>query len=458
MSPEETGSSEDPVRRYRERTAASRDRYEEAREVMPGGGTRNAVYHAPYPTYLTEGEGARVIDEDGNGYVDFLNNYTTLVHGHAHPDIVERAVERTRRGNALGGPHREQVEWAHHLCERVPAIETIRFTNSGTEATMNAIRAARAYTGNDLVAKFEGVYHGTHDDVQVSVGPPTHLAGPAGDPESVPESAGLPASTTEDVITLPFNDADAVVEKLTRHREELAGVIVAPLMGSKVIPGTAEFIGRLDAWTTEADVPLIFDEVISLRVAHGGAHADYGIEPDLVTFGKIIGGGFAVGAFGGREDVMEGFDPRGGPDIVHSGTFNANPVTAAAGLEALKGLTPGEVERINDLATDIVERSREVFGEHGIAARITHYGSLFNVYLTDGPVEDYRDAHASHHDLEERLYFELLDEGIRMAPKLMGCTSTPMDGAEVDEFVEGLDAALGRLRPAVEARAPDLVR
>jgi glutamate-1-semialdehyde 2,1-aminomutase len=457
MHPEETGRSDDPVRRYRERTGASRDLYEEARESMPGGGTRNAVYHAPYPAYLTEGEGPRVTDEDGNTYLDFLNNYTTLIHGHADPDVVGPAVERVKRGNALGGPHREQIEWARHLCERAPAVERIRFTNSGTEATMNAIRAARAYTGNDVVAKFEGVYHGTHDDVQVSVGPPTHLAGPARDPESVPESAGLPASTTEEVITLPFNDPDAAERKLERHREDLAGVILCPLMGSKVVPGTDAFIDRLDEWTTEADVPLIFDEVISFRVSEGGAHADYGVEPDLVTFGKIIGGGFAVGAFGGRAAVMSGFDPRGGPEIVHSGTFNANPVTAAAGLAAMEAYTAEEAGRINDLAADIVARSRETFDDHGIAAEITHYGSLFNVYLTDGPVEDYRTAHASHHGLEERLYFELLEEGIRTAPKLMGCTSTAMDEAEADAFVEGLDAALGRLRPAVEAHAPDLV-
>ncbi|MFB6105410.1 MAG: aspartate aminotransferase family protein [Halobacteriaceae archaeon] len=445
------------VRRYYERTPTSRELNERARASMPGGSTRNATYTDPYPTYLVEGEGSRVVDEDGTEYVDFLNDYTTLVHGHAPEPVVERAVERVRRGAALGGASRPQVEWAEHMVERSPAVEQIRFTNSGTEATMNAVRAARAYTGNDLLAKFEGCYHGTHNDVQVSVDPPSHLAGPRAAPESVPESAGLPDSVTADVLTLPFNDPSATVDALERHREDLAGVIVSPMMGSAVVPGTRAFVERLAGWTTEADVPLIFDEVISFRVAHGGAHDVYGVDPDLVTFGKIIGGGFPVGAFGGRADLMAGFDPSGGPDITHSGTFNANPATAAAGLAALEAYDADAVARVNDLAADLVARARDVIDDRGYRLQVTHRGSLFNLYCSATPLTDHRDVAAAHPDVERDLYFELLDEGLWLSHSLLGCTSTAMDGGDVDAFVSGLDAALARLRPEVEARAPDLL-
>lgn len=322
---------------------------------------------------------------------------------------------------------------------------------------MNAIRAARAYTGNDVIAKFEGHYHGTHDDVQISVHPPEHLAGTESDPNSVPDSAGVPSSKEEEVLTLPFNDTEGTIEKLERNRSKLAGVIIAPLTGSWVIPAKPSFITRLDEYTTEHDIPLIFDEVISFRVGYGGAHTRYDVEPDLVTYGKIIGGGFAVGAFGGRTELMEGFDPRGGSRITHSGTFNANPVTATAGLTALEAYDEAEVERINDLGKTLAEMIRSAGDNHGISLQVNQFGSLFKVYLANDPVENYRDSLQSASDLEKELYFELLSEGIRLAPKLMGALSTPMTEDEINDCADAFDTALERLRPQIEARAPHLV-
>lgn len=423
---------------------------------MPGGNTRGVLHYPPYPAYLAEGEGATVTDVDGNEYLDFLNNYTSLIHGHAPRESSEAAIDAIRGGSAPGGPTTEELEWARHLVRRAPAIEKIRFANSGTEATMNAIRAARAYTGNDAIAKFEGAYHGTHDDAQVSVHPPSHLAGPADDPRSVPDSAGVPDSKREEVIALPFNDAEATVEKLERRRDDLAGVMVAPNMGSAVIPIDDDFVRTLAEWTDREDVPLIFDEVISFRVAYGGAHAALDIEPDLVTYGKLVGGGFPVGAFGGREELMAPYDPRGGSDVVHSGTFNANPVTAAAGLATLENFDESEVERLNELGEDLARASRDVIDDRGMNLQFNRVGSLFNLYLTPRPVETFRDEGGSE-ELEHRLFHELLSEGVRVAPKLMGCLSTPMGESEVDRFVEALDTALGRVRPAFETRAPALL-
>ena len=443
--------------RFYDATPKSRARYERATESMPGGNTRNVMYFDPYPAYADRGSGAKIRDVDGNEYLDFVNNYTSLIHGHAPEGPVERAVEAVRRGSAPGMPTDEEIEWADHLVDRVPAVDYVRFTNSGTEATMNAIRAARAYTGRDVIATFEGSYHGTHDDVLVSVHPPTGLAGPKSDPNTVPESAGIPESTLDDVISLPFNDAEAAIEKLERHRDELGGVLVAPLMGSAVVPAEEAFLERIDAYTSRHDVPLVFDEVISFRVSHGGAAASFGIEPDLIAFGKIIGGGFPVGAFGGREDVMEVYDPRGGSDVVHSGTFNANPVTAAAGIAALEAYTPEEIDRLNGLCEILVSRSRELVDDHGLEVQINQYGSLFNVYLTDEAVRDYRTAHGAHDGLTNELYLELLTEGVRLAPKLMGSLSTPMDEDDVETFLETFDTALGRLRPKFERKAPQLI-
>lgn len=441
---------------YHERTPTSRKHYTEACEYMPGGNTRGVLYYPPYPAYLTEGDGATVTDVDGNTYLDFLNNYTTLIHGHADRQSAEAAIRAIRRSSAPGGPTPDEVDWARHLVTRAPAVEQIRFTNSGTEATMNAVRAARAYTGNEVIAKFEGAYHGTHDDVQISVHPPSHLAGPEDRPSSVPDSAGLPASKHEEVLTLPFNRTDATLRRLQAVKDDLAGVIIAPYLGSSVIPLDESFIEAVAEWTTTHDIPLIFDEVISFRVAHGGAHAAHDITPDLVTYGKLIGGGFAVGAFGGREALMAPYDPRGGSDVVHSGTFNANPVTAAAGLAALEKFDADEVVRLNQLAATLVSNARDVIADHSLNLQVTQIGSLFNIYLTPHEVETARDKTAPE-ELEHHLYHELLSEGIRVAPKLLGCLSTPMTEEDIDTFVSGLDAALSRFRSTLEVRAPELI-
>lgn len=453
----ETLRETDVVREYYDGTTRSRELFQEATAHMPGGNTRGVLYHSPYPQYVDDAKGPYLTDVDGNELLDFLNNYTTLIHGHDPDFIRQAAADALSGGPSPGAPTTQEIDWAAHLCGRCPAVDQIRFTNSGTEATMNAVRAARAYTGNDVIAKFEGCYHGTHDDVQVSVHPPTHLAGPESDPKSVPDSAGVPRSKMDEVIALPFNDAEAAVAKLERHRDNLAGVIIAPLMGSAVVPGEQAFIDALEEFTSGNDVPLIFDEVISFRTAHGGIHTRYDVTPDLVTYGKVIGGGFPVGAFGGRAELMAGYDPRGGADITHSGTFNANPVTAAAGLAALEAYDEAAVDHVNDLAADLADRAREIRDDHGIELRVNQYASLFNFYLTPSTVHNYRDTTRAADDLTTELYFALLSEGVRLAPKLMGCTSTAMDETHIEEFADGLDTALERIRPELEARAPQLV-
>lgn len=447
-----------PVERYRERTPTSADRFANATNVMPGGNTRIAVYHEPYPTYLTTGHECYVRDIDDNEYLDFVNNMTSLIHGHAHDAVVQAATDSVARGSAPGGPTEAEINWATHLCDRIPGLDLIRFTNSGTEATANAIRAARAFTGKDVIAKFEGVYHGTHDDSQISVAPPLHLAGPASKPRSVPDTAGIPASKLTDVLVMPFNDVENSLAELTRRQDDLAGILLAPVFGSSIIPAEQEFVSALDEFSTETGIPIIFDEIISFRLNYGGAHECFDITPDLMAFGKVIGGGFPVGAFGGRAEIMSAFDPQHEAQIVHSGTFNANPVTATAGLTALEGFDPSAVNRLNSLCDELVPNIRAIFDDHGITCVVNRAGSLFNIYLTPKSVQNYRDKRQSATGLEHELFIRLANEGIRLAPNLMGSLSTPMDREELDVFISSLNVAVEGLKKSVEREAPDLIQ
>jgi len=430
---------------YLTATERSRELHHEAREHLPGGNSRTTLHFEPYPLYIEDAEGCRVTDADGNEYVDFFNNATSLIHGHAPESVTEAAAAAARSGSAPGGPTPSEIDLAAHLTDRIASVDRVRFTNSGTEATMHAVRAARAYTGESTIAKFEGIYHGTHDVAQVSVAPPVHLAGPAEDPTAVPDSAGVHPAVTEDTVVVPFNSVAATREKLERHADDLAGVLIHPLMGINVIPAGEEFVAMLEEFTDAHDVPLIFDEVVSFRIAHGGAQERYGVEPDITALGKVIGGGFPAGAVGGREDIMSLFDPTAHGEIAHGGTFNANPVTMRAGLTAMEEYDRDAVKRVNGLAASLVERAREVFREHAVEARVNRSGSLFNVYFSDQPVTDYRSRVASSSREEQRLFHLLLNEGVRLSPGLMGAVSTPMTESEVDGFVDALGSAVERL-------------
>jgi glutamate-1-semialdehyde 2,1-aminomutase len=456
--PESDEQSQTTRGHYYDKTERSRDLHEEASGYMPGGNARSGLYHAPYPSFIESAHGCRVTDVDGNEYLDFINNMTSLVHGHGAPSCIDPAIDVLENSSAPGGPTRHEVDFAHHMCERVPGLDGIQMTNSGTEATMTAIRAARAYTGKTTIAKFEGTYHGSHNDVMMSVRPSRDLAGPPERPNSVPATSGLPESTGEEVIALPFNDADATLERLEAQLPDLAGVIIAPYMGTWIVPANEEFLTALAEFTDEHDVPLIVDEVVSFRVAYGGPHTEFGIEPDLMTFGKMISGGVPGGAFGGRDGVMGNFGRDGPIDMYHSGTYTGNPLMAAAGLGSLSAFDESEVDRLNAMCRSLVEQCREVASDRGIALEVTRAGSLFSFWLSSRPVENYRDIARTSRDLEKQLYFELLREGVRIStPKLLGSLSTPMTDREIEEFTDAFDTALGRLKPRVREHAPSLV-
>ena len=432
------------VAAYRGRTKRSQELFERAGGILEGGTTRTSVFFSPYPCYIAEGQGCRFTDLDGNVRIDFLNNYTSLIHGHAYPPIVEAVHRQMGKGSAYSAPSELEVELAQLIQERLPSLERLRFTSSGSEAVMFALRVARAFTGRRKIAKFEGGFHGSHELAQVSVAPSLEKAGPAEDPASVPETAGAPSDWTGDVIIMPFNDAAAVERILDRHAGAIAALIVEPIIGAGgVIAPRPGFLQALRDLTTERGILLIFDEIISLRVSQGGAQALYGIRPDLTTLGKIISGGLPLAAFGGRADLMALLDPRrGAPAISQSGTFNAAAVCCAAGLAGYGGITPAVQARIDQLGETLRAGANALFGRLAVCAQVVGVGSLFNIHFTDEPVLDYRAVARGDRQGLSLLVLALMNRGIFLAPRGMGCTSSVMGGAEIDAFLAALEGAL----------------
>ena len=412
---------------YLARTPRSRVLFERATRSLPGGSTRTTVYAAPYPPYIAFGEGLRIHDVDGNVYRDFLGNYTSLILGHAHPAVVAAVEAQVRRGSAFAAPTETEIELAEEIRRRVPSIERLRFTNSGTEATMFAIRAARAATRRTLIAKFERAYHGTHDGV---------MAGSAGVPESM---SGL-------VAELPWGDADGVERALRGREQDLAAIIIEPVQGSGGVRAAGpEFLRFLRSFTERHGALLIFDEIISFRVSPGGVQGQLGVRPDLTSLGKIIGGGYPLAAFGGRADIMDIFDARRPGAVSHGGTFNGSPVAAAAGLATLRELTPDAYLRFDELGDRLRARVQAHIDRDGLNASIDVVGSLFQVGSGDAV-----SAVATGAGSPSATFLGLLLEGFYLAPRGMGAIPAIATESDVDDLAEAIGRVLAVGGRAVE--------
>lgn len=432
---------------YRVRTPASGRFFAEARKFLPGGDSRSTLFYPPYPAVFERGAGCRVVDLDGNELLDFTGNHSSLVHGYGHPAILEAVKQQLQKGSCFPGSTEPQLRMARLLCERISAMDLVRFANSGTEASMNAIRAARAFTGRTRIAKVEGGYHGTMDEVMVSVHPSDAEAGQRTQPKAIPSSQGLAPDTTESVLVLPFNDVEGASALIEQAAGELAAVLVEPVLGSAgMIPAERPYLEMLRESTRRHGIVLVFDEVVSFRVAYGGAQQHFQVSPDITCLGKLIGGGFPLGAFGGRSDIMALFDPsRGRPAIPHPGSYNANPVGLVAGAVTLELLTPPVIERMNLKGKLLREDLEAAFTHAGIPARITGLGSLFAIHLKEQPVRSYRDTLGSAAELRHEIFLGLFNEGILIDPRGVGNVSSVIGDREMQQFSGAIRTVLARL-------------
>lgn len=434
-------------RAYRARTPKSAALHDRATGLFPGGVTRSVTFHPPYPVYIAEGCGCRVRDADDNEYLDCLGNFGSMIHGHAHPSVVAAVREQLTHGMDFGAPTEAHLALAREIVRRVPSVERLRFTTSGTEAVLYAVRAARAFTGRSKILKMEGSYHGGYDSVSVSVDPGAQA--PEW-PHGVVGSAGLPREVGENTLVAPFNDLAATERILRAHSHDLAAVIVEPVTVRGMIPADAEFLRGVREIARELGVLFILDEVVTLRLAEGGAQGLFGVTPDLTTFGKIIGGGLPVGAFGGHADVMAGFDPSHTPAVHHSGTFAGNSAVLAAGIATLSLLTPDAFLRLDALGDRLRTGLRSAARTAGADVQVTGLGSLAAIHLTAHGIRDYRDTLHVNRDATRWFHLSLLNRGIFARAGGSFFLSTPMLEAEIDEIVARVEESLVEIRPIVQ--------
>lgn len=437
-----------------ERPSRGETLYQRACKVLPGGVSRNAVLRHPRPVYARSASGCRIIDVDGVERLDFANNMASLIHGHADPEIVHAVTRQIRRGTAWNLATEVEVEFAEHMCARSPSFEMIRFVNSGTEAVMCCIKAARAFTNRPMIAKVEGAYHGIYDYAEVSQTSTPDSWGDPGRPARIPACRGAPRSVLDDVLVLPFNDVKNALALLDAHADRLACVLVDPLPHRVgMIPAEAPFIEAIHAWTRRNYSLMVFDEVITFRCAAGGAQEWYDVKPDLTALGKIIGGGFPVGAIAGSAKVMDVLNPARAPmPFPHSGTFSANPVTMTAGLTAMRRFDPEQVARLNALGERARRQITQAVADAEVPMCVTGAGSLFRLHPFPVPPRDYRTAFPTPHQAAamKALVRYAFDHGIMLIDSASGALSTPMHETEIDRLTDVLAEAIHALRPMLQ--------
>jgi len=405
---------------YVARTPRSLARHIEAATVMPGGNTRTVLHFAPYPLGIARGEGCRIWDLDGAEYIDFLGEYTAGIYGHSHP-VIRAAIDRALDGGInLGGHNAIEAQFARAVCARFPTLERVRFTNSGTEANLMALSLARAFTGRRHILVFRGGYHG---------GVFTFAGG------------GSPVNAPFDFLVAPYNDIGAARALIAEHAASLAAIILEPMLGGGgCIPAAVEFLAALRAAASEVGALLILDEVMTSRLAPGGLQSRLGVRPDLTTLGKYIGGGMSFGAFGGRAEMMDLFDPRRADALPHAGTFNNNVLTMQAGLVGLTEVyTQDAALALNARGDALRQRLNAIAAGRGVAMQFTGIGSMMAVHFRVGPIRSAADAEQGDQKLKELFFFDMLAQGIWVARRGMLILSLPLGDAECDRLAAAVE-------------------
>lgn len=427
----------------------SRSLFERAQRVLPRGNSRHSIYFPPYPLYCVSGHGCRVVDADGTERIDFVNNYSSLIHGHAQPTVIAALHRQADRLLAVGMPTELEIELAELLSERIASVEQVRFTNSGSEAVMMAVKVARAFTSRPKIAKFEGCYHGIYDPVEVSQAPRAEAWGPPDQPVGIALSRGTPESMVQDTVVLPWNDAAAVERILASHRQALAGVIVdlAPAhLG--YIEADPAVITVLRKFCDASGALLICDEVYSLRFDYHGAQHRRQLRPDITVMGKIIGGGLPIGAVGAGRKIMSVFDPMpSGPAVVHGGTYNANPLSMATGLASMRALTREQITQLEQLGDYLRGELRLLATKHKVELLVGGLGSVISFTFGPGPFRNFRDraGFPDHRRKVALLHRAMLDRGVMIASQGLAVLSTAMGRPEADLFLAAADGSFSGL-------------
>ena len=429
----------------------SSELYERGLKVMPGGCSRNTILRKPHPLYVEKGEGCYVTDVEGITRVDFANNMCSLIHGHAHPAVVAAVSEQLAKGTAFTIGTEVEIDYAEHIVSRSKSFEKMRFVNSGTEAVMSCIKAARAFTGKSKIAKAEGAYHGLYDYAEVSQTSKPENWGDADKPSSVPVAYGTPKAALDDVIIIPFNEPDRAIKILEENADDIACVLL-DVMPHRIglIPASDEFARSIYNWTRKNKSLLVFDEVITFRSNYGGAQEWYeGVLPDLTAMGKMIGGGFPVGALAGRADVMDVMDPLASKVLFpHSGTFSANPITMTAGLVSMKLFDRNAVLKLNNLADYARDSLNEAIKIADVHVCVTGEGSMFRIHMKETAPVSYRDGYVTPAEaaLTKTLLDHLFDDGIMMINTCTGVLSTVMKEKEIDRLAEAVLSGLKKMK------------
>ncbi|MFQ5959515.1 MAG: aspartate aminotransferase family protein [Alphaproteobacteria bacterium] len=408
----------------------SRAAWEAACHAMPGGNTRTVLFYPPFPLTLARGEGARVWDVDGHAYADFLGEYTAGLYGHSQP-AVQAAVKRALDGGIVLGGHNEvEGRFAEAVCARFPSLDLVRFCNSGTEANLMALSAARAWTGRERIMAFEGAYHGG---------------------VFYYETGGSPLNAPFPMVIGHYNDAERTLALIEAHADDLAAIVVEPMMGAAgCIPGEPAFLGALREASARHGIVLIFDEVITSRLSPGGLQEVLGITPDMTTLGKYLGGGLTFGAFGGRAEIMQRFDPRAEDAFPHAGTFNNNVLTMAAGLAGItEAFTPEAAVALNAAGDRLRERLNGVTKARGAAAQVTGLGSMMCMHFRAGSIRAPEDAAARDQTAGAMFHIEMIARGHYLARRGMINLSLPMTDADFDGLVAALDGFLAEHGPVL---------
>lgn len=418
----------------------SKDLYERAKKVIPGGVNSPVRAFDPYPFFVERAKSSKLYDVDGRAYIDYCMAYGALILGHAHEIILSAVRAQLDRGTLYGAPTEAEVELAELIQRLYPSMEMLRFVNSGTEATMHAVRVARGFTGRKKLLKFEGCFHGSHDSVLVKAGSGAAWLG-------VPSSLGVPEETAKNTIVLPFNDFEALEETFEKEGNEIAAVIVEPVIAnSGLILPKRGYLDLLRKLTRDYGAVLIFDEIVTgFRVSLGGAQRYYNVKPDMTTLGKILGGGFPIAAFGGRREIMEKLSPLGG--VYQAGTFSGNPVSVTAGYATIRYLIENEDKiypRLERYCEELAKALVDLSERHGLAVQVHRLASMFQVFFSPQPVDDYASARLSDVRRFRAYFMSLLENGVFVPPsQFETCfVSVAHSDEDLEATIEAFDKAL----------------